>query len=214
MKEFLSKLRKDYGKMGLSEKDLNPDPFRQFEKWFTEAANAEVTEPNAFTLSTVSKEGIPSSRIVLLRNFDYKGFYFYTNYNSDKAQDIAENPFVCMNFFWTDMERQIRIQGRAEKISTLESIDYFKSRPRASQIGAWASDQSKPISSRDELEQKVKEFEARFKGRDVEKPPFWGGFRIVPVLFEFWQGRPSRLHDRFRFTPRADKSWEITRLNP
>ncbi|MCG9911550.1 MAG: pyridoxamine 5'-phosphate oxidase [Flavobacteriales bacterium] len=214
MKEFLSKLRKDYGKMGLSEKDLNPDPYKQFEKWFTEAANAEVIEPNAFTLSTVSKEGIPSSRIVLLRNFDYKGFYFYTNYTSDKAQDIAENPFVCMNFFWTDVERQIRIQGRAEKISTLESMDYFKSRPRASQIGAWASDQSTPISSREELEQKIKEIETKFKGKDVEKPPFWGGFRIVPVSFEFWQGRPSRLHDRFRFTPKADKSWEITRLNP
>lgn len=214
MKEFLAKLRKDYGKMGLQETDLNPDPIKQFETWFTEAANAEILEPNAFTLSTVSALGKPSSRIVLLRNFDYRGFTFYTNYNSQKGSDIAANPNVAMNFFWTDMERQIRISGTAERISTLESIDYFKSRPRASQIGAWASDQSKELTSRDLLETRIADIEKQFAGKDVEKPPFWGGFCVKPETIEFWQGRPSRLHDRLRYTRQENGGWKIERLNP
>lgn len=214
MKEFLAKLRKDYGKMGLSELDLNPDPIKQFESWFTEAANAEILEPNAFTLSTVSALGKPSSRIVLLRNFDYRGFTFYTNYDSRKGSDIAANPNVAMNFFWADLERQIRINGIAERISTLESIDYFKSRPRASQIGAWASDQSKELASRELLEARIAEIEKQFAGKDVEKPPFWGGFCIKPETIEFWQGRPSRLHDRLRYTRIPNAEWKIERLNP
>ena len=214
MKEFLAKLRKDYGKMGLQESDLNPDPIKQFETWFTEAANAEILEPNAFTLSTVSAMGKPSSRIVLLRNFDYRGFTFYTNYDSRKGSDIAANPNVAMNFFWPDLERQIRINGIAERISTMESIDYFKSRPRASQIGAWASDQSKQLPSRGLLEARIAEFEKQFAGRDVEKPPFWGGFCIKPETIEFWQGRPSRLHDRLCYTRLPDGGWKIERLNP
>lgn len=207
-------MRKDYGKMGLREADLNPDPIKQFETWFTEAANAEILEPNAFTLSTVSALGKPSSRIVLLRNFDYRGFTFYTNYNSQKGTDMAANPNVAMNFFWTDMERQIRINGTAERISTLESIDYFKSRPRASQIGAWASDQSKELTSRELLENRIADIEKQFAGKDVEKPPFWGGFCVKPETIEFWQGRPSRLHDRLRYTRQENGGWKIERLNP
>lgn len=214
MKEFLAKLRKDYGKMGLQESDLNPDPVKQFETWFTEAANAEILEPNAFTLSTVSALGKPSSRIVLLRNFDYRGFIFYTNYDSQKGSDIASNPNVAMNFFWVDMERQIRISGMAERISTLESIDYFKSRPRASQIGAWASDQSRELVSREVLETRIAKYEKQFAGKDVEKPPFWGGFCVKPETIEFWQGRPSRLHDRLRYTRQSEGGWKIERLNP
>ncbi len=214
MKEFLSKLRKDYGKMGLDEKDLHPDPYKQFEKWLTEAANAGVVEPDAFTLSTVSAEGKPSSRILLLRNFDHRGFTFYTNYESQKGRDIAENPHVAMNFFWTDVERQVRVCGVAMKISTMESMDYFKSRPRASQIGAWASEQSRELVSREMLEQKIKDIEDRFRGKTVEKPPHWGGYIIKPETIEFWQGRPSRLHDRFLYTHKGNGNWSIKRLNP
>jgi pyridoxamine 5'-phosphate oxidase len=214
MKEFLSKLRKDYGKMGLDENDLNPDPYKQFEKWFTEAANAGVVEPDAFTLSTVSAEGKPSSRIVLLRNFDNRGFTFYTNYESQKGRELEQNPYVAMNFFWTDVERQIRICGRAGKIPVLESMDYFRSRPRASQIGAWASEQSRELVSREMLENRITEIEKKFHGKDVEKPPHWGGFLVKPESIEFWQGRPSRLHDRFLYTHNVSGHWEIKRLNP
>jgi pyridoxamine 5'-phosphate oxidase len=214
MKEFLSKLRKDYGKMGLDEKDLNPDPLKQFEKWITEAANAGVVEPDAFTLSTVAAQGIPSSRIVLLRNFDHRGFTFYTNYESQKGRELEHNPYVAMNFFWPDLERQIRICGRAGKIPVLESMDYFRSRPRASQIGAWASEQSRELISREMLENRIAEIEKKFQGRDVEKPPHWGGFLVKPESIEFWQGRPSRLHDRFLYTAAGNGNWEIKRLNP
>lgn len=213
MKEFLSKLRKDYGIMGLNEADLHEDPIKQFEAWFTQAANEGIVEPNAFTLATVSAEGKPSSRIVLLRNFDQRGFTFFTNYNSQKGSDMAENPYVAMNFFWPDMERQIRINGTVEKITALESLDYFKSRPRGSQIGAWASDQSKELVSRELLEGRIAEIEKRFAGKDVEKPPFWGGFRVKPETIEFWQGRPSRLHDRLRYSKQGD-GWKVDRLNP
>jgi pyridoxamine 5'-phosphate oxidase len=214
MKEFLSKLRKDYGKMGLDENDLNPDPYKQFEKWFTEAANAGVVEPDAFTLSTVSAEGKPSSRIVLLRNFDNRGFTFYTNFESQKGRELEQNPNVAMNFFWTDVERQIRICGKAGKISIMESMDYFRSRPRASQIGAWASEQSRELISREMLENRIAEIEKKFHGKDVEKPPHWGGFLVKPESIEFWQGRPSRLHDRFLYTHNVLGHWEIKRLNP
>ena len=214
MKEFLSKLRKDYGKMGLDEKDLNPDPLKQFEKWITEAANAGVVEPDAFTLSTVAAQGIPSSRIVLLRNFDHRGFTFYTNYESQKGRELEHNPYVAMNFFWPDLERQIRICGRAGKIPVLESMDYFRSRPRASQIGAWASEQSRELISREMLANRIAEIEKKFQGRDVEKPPHWGGFLVKPESIEFWQGRPSRLHDRFLYTAAGNGNWEIKRLNP
>jgi pyridoxamine 5'-phosphate oxidase len=214
MKEFLSKLRKDYGIMGLNEADLNPDPIKQFETWFTEAANAEIVEPNAFTLSTVSALGKPTSRIVLLRNFDQRGFTFYSNYQSRKGSDMEANPNVSMNFFWPDVERQIRINGTVVKLSRMESMDYFKSRPRPSQIGAWASEQSQVLLSKQVLEQRIQEIEKRFEGIDVEIPPFWGGYCVRPIDIEFWQGRPGRLHDRLRYTKQEDETWIIERLNP
>lgn len=214
MKEYLSKLRKDYGIAGLHEKDAETDPVQQFEKWFTEAANHGILEPNAMMLATVSPEGHPSARIVLLRNFGKDGFVFYTNYDSDKGRDLFQNPYAALTFFWADMERQIRIQGRCEKISTLESIEYFNSRPRASQIGAWASEQSAVISGREELDARVKDIEERFKNTDVEKPPHWGGFRLVHSSIEFWQGRPSRLHDRLRYSKTENNDWKMERLSP
>jgi pyridoxamine 5'-phosphate oxidase len=215
MKEFLSKLRKDYSLMGLYEKDMEKDPIKQFEKWIIDAANANIPEPNAMTLCTVGKNMKPQSRIVLLRNFDHRGFVFYTNYHSDKAKDIEENPYVCINFFWVDLERQVRIEGVAGKISQAESNEYFQLRPRLNQISAWASPQSQVIASREELEQKVKELEQKFKDLPViEKPPFWGGYRVVPTSIEFWQGRPNRLHDRIRYQLQKDKNWKMERLAP
>lgn len=214
MKEFLAKLRKDYGIMGLNEKDVATHPIEQFEKWYTEAANAGIVEPNAFTLSTVSAENIPSSRIVLLRNFDQRGFTFYSNYQSKKGKDIAANHHVSVNFFWADIERQIRITGIAEKITRIESMDYFKSRPRANQIGAWASNQSQPVASREALDAQIAEIEKKFKGKNVEMPPFWGGYCVIPDTLEFWQGRPGRMHDRIRYRKEKNGAWIIERLNP
>jgi pyridoxamine 5'-phosphate oxidase len=214
MKEYLSKLRKDYGRLGLSEADVHPDPIKQFELWFTDAANEGIIEPNAMCLSTVNESGEPSSRIVLLRNFNEQGFTWYTNYNSPKAKDLQTNNNASLNFFWPDIERQVRISGKVSKISMLESIEYFKSRPRASQIGAWASAQSEAIVSRAELDAKVKEIEEKFKNKEVEKPPFWGGFCLKPSKIEFWQGRPSRLHDRIQYLKKSDGSWTIQRLSP
>lgn len=214
MKEYLSKLRKDYGRLGLSEADVHQDPIKQFELWLTDAANDGIVEPNAMCLSTVNNLGDPSSRIVLLRNFNEQGFTWYTNYNSPKAKDLQANNNASLNFFWPDLERQIRISGKVAKIPMLESIEYFKSRPRASQIGAWASEQSEAIVSREELDRKVKEIEEKFKNKEVEKPPFWGGFCLKPSKIEFWQGRPSRLHDRIQYTKGSNGNWLIQRLSP
>ena len=214
MKEYLSKLRKDYGISGLHENDADPDPINQFEKWFTDAVNHGIIEPNAMMLATVTPDGKPTARIVLLRNFNRNGFVFYTNYKSNKGRDLLNNPFAALSFFWADLERQIRIEGHCEKISTLESIEYFNSRPRASQIGAWASEQSMVISGRDVLDARIGELEARFNNMDVEKPPHWGGFRVIPNTIEFWQGRPNRLHDRLRYSFIENNSWKLERLSP
>lgn len=215
MKEYLSKLRKDYALMGLDEADLNPDPFRQFENWLIDVANAGLPEPNAMVLSTVDKDMYPHSRIVLLRNFTEKGFVFYTNYQSDKGKEIEQNPRVALNFFWVDMERQVRITGVASRISVMESNEYFQSRPRLNQISAWASPQSEVVENRTALEKRVKELETEYKNEEqIPKPPFWGGYCISPVAIEFWQGRPNRLHDRFRYSLQADKTWKIERLAP
>lgn len=215
MKDFLSKLRKDYGKGGIGDNSLDADPIRQFEQWMMDAANADAVEPNAMVLSTVSQENKPHSRVVLLRNFDKNGFVFYTNYDSTKSHDIEINPHVCLNFFWAETERQVRVEGVASRIGFVKSEEYFKSRPRGNQIAAWASPQSQVISSREELEALVKEMEEKFKTSDIlDKPPFWGGFCVRPTAIEFWQGRTNRLHDRILYTLDGENQWTVHRLAP
>lgn len=214
MRTYLSKLRKDYKRMSLDESDVLPNPISQLETWIADAANNHEIEPNAFTLSTVDLQGRPHSRIVLLRNLTPEGLAFYTNYNSLKAKQIEENPYVAVNFFWEIMERQVRVEGKAVKLSIVESNEYFQSRPRLNQIAAWASPQSEEMSSREELDRIVSEVEARFKDVEIiEKPPFWGGYRIEPNYFEFWQGRPGRLHDRIAYQ-KNESGWKISRLAP
>ncbi len=210
----LSKMREEYTSEGLSRKDLHPSPFMQFEKWFRQAESAGLREPNAMTLATVSAEGQPSVRTVLLKYFDERGFVFFTNYHSRKARDIAANPRVALLFPWLDLHRQVRIEGLAEKVSTVESMKYFMSRPRESQLGAWVSNQSSPITSRQLLMMKFEEMKRKFSKGQIPLPDFWGGYRVVPHTFEFWQGRENRLHDRFEYRLQTDGSWLIQRLAP
>jgi len=215
MKAYLSKLRKDYSLMGLDEKNMAADPFRQFEEWLVDVANAGLPEPNAMVLSTVDAKSRPHSRVVLLRNVDDVGFVFYTNYDSEKGRQLEANPHAALNFFWVGLERQVRIEGMVQKIALTESNEYFQSRPRGSQISSWASPQSQVIADRAQLENKVKELEAEFKNKElIERPPFWGGYRLVPTMIEFWQGRPNRMHDRIRYSLQEDKVWKIERLAP
>ena len=213
MNDKIRHLRQEYAHSILEEQELDRNPFFQFRKWFEEALSAELPEPHAMTISTVSLEGRPSSRIVLLRNFDENGFTFFTNYQSKKSFDISQNTFVALNFFWQAIERQVRIEGKIERVSAKESDEYFASRPRESQIGAWASSQSKAISSRHELEKQVDYFTKKYENKPVPRPEHWGGYLIVPDYFEFWQGRPSRLHDRISYQFTSGK-WELNRLNP
>ncbi|RMF21136.1 MAG: pyridoxamine 5'-phosphate oxidase [Bacteroidetes bacterium] len=210
----LSAMREEFVSRGLSRKDLDESPFRQFEKWFQEAEQAGILMPNAMTLATVSAEGQPSVRTVLLKFFDERGFVFYTNYNSRKARDIAANPLVALLFPWLDLHRQVKIEGRAEKVSTAESMKYFMTRPRGSQIGAWVSNQSSPITSRQMLLMKFEELKRKFADREVPLPDFWGGYRVVPTCIEFWQGRENRLHDRFEYRLQNDGTWLVQRLAP
>lgn len=207
-------MREEFVSRGLSRKDLDESPFRQFEKWFQEAEQAGILMPNAMTLATVSAEGQPSVRTVLLKFFDERGFVFYTNYNSRKARDIAANPLVALLFPWLDLHRQVKIEGRAEKVSTAESMKYFMTRPRGSQIGAWVSNQSSPITSRQMLLMKFEELKRKFSDREVPLPDFWGGYRVVPTCIEFWQGRENRLHDRFEYRLQNDGTWLVQRLAP
>lgn len=206
-------LRREYTQDGLSRDRLAPDPFLQFEHWFTQANNAGVTEVNAMQLATANTQGRPSVRTVLLKSFDPQGFVFFTNYHSQKAHEMETNPQVAALFFWKELERQVEITGRAVKVSTLESLKYFTSRPRGSQLGAWVSAQSSIISNRKLLEMKLEEMKRKFGNGEIPLPDFWGGFRIIPDTIEFWQGRPNRLHDRFEYRKR-DESWEISRLSP
>lgn len=210
----LSEFRKEYSTKGLHREDLNEDPVRQFESWFQQATELAVHEPNAMTLATISPDGIPSQRTVLLKAFDTKGFTFFTNYESRKARHIAANPDVSLLFPWITLERQVIIQGRAEKISMSESLKYFTTRPRESQIGAWVSNQSEVISSRKMLLRKLDEIRSKFKDGEIPLPSFWGGYRIVPRSIEFWQGGPARIHDRFLYSRQSDDSWQIDRLAP
>ena len=207
-------LRRSATGFGLDREDLDDDPIVQFEDWFRYACETVPLDPNAVTLSTVDENNRPSSRTVLLKSFDERGFVFYTNYESRKAADMEKNPNVSLLFFWSDAARQVKIRGTAEKISTGESLAYFLSRPRGSQIGAWVSAQSSVVSSRSLLENKFQEIKQKFRDKEVPLPSFWGGYRVVPQEIEFWQGRRNRLHDRFEYTRQEDDSWRIERLAP
>jgi pyridoxamine 5'-phosphate oxidase len=206
-------LRKDYETRSLDEETIKRNPFEQFELWLAEAIGEAVEEPNAMTITTATKTGKPSSRIVLLRGFDRKGFVFYTNYDSQKGREIAENPQASILFFWAKLERQVRIDGSISKVTRRHAEEYFATRPRESQIGAWASLQSSVISSRAELEEKIAALEREFAGREVPCPENWGGYALKPDAFEFWQGGKSRLHDRLRYT-KTKSAWKIERLSP
>jgi pyridoxamine 5'-phosphate oxidase len=213
MKKSIADLREEYTKATLTTEEVLKDPIQQFMSWFENAVASEIYEPNAMNLATYSA-GKVSSRIVLLKGVENGQFLFYTNYESDKSQQITTHPQVALNFFWPELERQVRIEGNAEKLSAEVSDEYFKSRPRSSQIGAWVSPQSKPISERAVLDERLKEIEVQFDGKDVERPPHWGGFAIRPSMLEFWQGRPSRLHDRLCYTQVETGGWMIQRLAP
>lgn len=210
----LAEHRKDYSLAGLLEKDLARDPFRQFEKWFQEAEGAKVIEPNAMTVATATKDGRPSARTALLKGVDGRGFVFFTNYESRKGRELAENPHATLVFPWLALERQVIVEGTVTKASREESEAYFHSRPHASQLGAWVSQQSSIVANRAVLEEGYKAVERKYAGRPVPIPPHWGGFRLAPERVEFWQGRRSRLHDRLRYVRDKDGSWSVERLSP
>jgi pyridoxamine 5'-phosphate oxidase len=212
-KTEISALRENYTKGSLDVKDVSTSPLEQFQCWFDEAIASQLLEPNAMLVSTVSTDGKPSSRIVLLKGLD-NGFKFYTNYLSRKGTELIENPNGCITFFWGELERQVRIEGIIEKVSAEDSDTYFQSRPRASQIGAWVSNQSMVIENREVLEAREKHLIEKFGDAPIPRPPHWGGYRLVPSYIEFWQGRPSRLHDRISYTLQEGENWNIERLSP
>jgi pyridoxamine 5'-phosphate oxidase len=209
----LSDIRKEYTIKSLDFNDVSFDPFHQFKVWLDEAIDSEVPEVNAMCLSTLGLNGFPNSRIVLLKEMDH-GFVFFTNYESEKGQEIEANPKACLTFFWPELERQVRITGEIEKVSDQESDTYFNSRPKNSQIGAWTSPQSKVIADRAELNLRLEKMEERFSTEAIIRPAHWGGYRLLPIKIEFWQGRPSRLHDRIRYEKQTDTKWGISRLAP
>ena len=208
-----SKLRREYTRSGLTEADTNLDPAKQFEAWFEEALNAGLHEPNAMTLATATPDGRPSARVVLLKGYDRRGFVFYTNYAGRKASELEGNPHVALLFYWGELERQVRIEGRASRVPEEESDSYYASRPRGSRLGAWASEQSRTIENRAVLEERLRSVEADYEEGEIPRPSFWGGYRVEPETFEFWQGRENRLHDRLLYTP-SDGGWRIERLQP
>ena len=209
----LAELRINYQKGELLESSVDKNPFEQFKKWFSEVKDSQVPEPNAMHVSTIGENGMPNGRIVLLKNVG-KGFSFYTNYRSSKSASLDKHPQACITFYWAELERQIRIEGITQKVDSATAEIYFKNRPRASQLGAWVSEQSSRIESRDILELAFKELEAKYEGQEIPKPPHWGGFELIPSYFEFWQGRTSRLHDRVIYELDGDNSWKIGRLAP
>jgi pyridoxamine 5'-phosphate oxidase len=214
MKTDLASLRAAYSRAHLWEEEAGSEPFRLFGQWFEEAAEAGVPEPNACTLATMSLDGGPTARVVLLKGFDERGFVFYTNYESRKGRELARNPLAAIVFWWPEVERQVRIEGTTERVPADESETYFRERPRDSQLGAWASAQSEPVASREDLARSLRAAEERFDGSPVPRPSHWGGYRLKPSLFEFWQGRPSRLHDRLEYAAEAGAGWRVRRLAP
>ena len=215
MENDLSNYRKSYERNPLIKDNIPENPMELFQKWFYEAdATDGIDEANVMSISTIGLDRYPKTRIVLLKRFTWEGFIFYTNYNSEKAKAILANPRVSLNFFWHGMERQIVIKGKAEKIAPNLSDGYFESRPKGSQLGAWASDQSQEIESREALDEKLSEFEKKFEGQEIPRPVYWGGFIVKPTSIEFWQGRPNRMHDRILFELQKDYNWKISRLQP
>ena len=215
MSKDLSNYRKSYEKQELLESNCPESPIELFQNWFVTADDSQmVDESNAMTLSSIGLDGFPKSRVVLLKKFTSEGFIFYTNYNSEKGKAIANNNNICLSFFWPALEQQIIIKGNAEILEENLSDGYFKSRPDGSKLGAWASNQSKVVNSREELEQSLKSFEKKFEGIEIERPKHWGGYLVKPISIEFWQGRPNRMHDRIRYTLEQDFSWKIERLAP
>ena len=220
MKKDIADIRKDYSQKKLLESEVMKDPIQQFQQWWNEALAAEIVEPNAMTLATSAMDAVPSARIVLMKDFSENGFVFFTNYNSFKGQQLSENPKACLLFFWKELERQVRITGLVVKLNAKESDEYFFSRPEASQIGAWTSPQSQVIKSRkwldEQFQKKEKELSAGTPSEkgNIQRPPHWGGYVVKPVIIEFWQGRPNRLHDRLQYILQDDGSWKIERLAP
>lgn len=214
MKEQIQKHRKEYTLSALSESTITENPISLFTKWFQEALDIYAFDANAMQLATADKNARPTTRTVLLKSFDHKGFVFFTNYNSRKGKNLSENSWASINFFWHALERQIRIDGKVERIAEKESDEYFATRPRESQIGTWCSNQSEKISGREILEKKYKEIEQQYEGKTIPRPSYWGGYILKPALIEFWQGRENRLHDRFQYTKEDFDKWSVARLSP
>lgn len=215
MQKDLGNYRKSYEKSELTESSIKENPMEQFQKWFYEVeATDGLDEPNAMTVSTIGLDGFPKGRVVLMKKYTYEGFIFYTNYLSEKGQAIANNPSVCLSFFWPVMERQVIIKGTAEKVAENLSDGYFESRPKGSQLGAVVSNQSEVIGSREILERELEALEKQYGDKPIERPGHWGGYLVRPISIEFWQGRPNRLHDRIRYTLQEDLDWKIERLAP
>lgn len=214
LNSVIKNLRIDFGSLELDKKKVDKNPIVQFFHWMENALEAKVYEPNAMTLATADKKGQPDARIVLLRGVDKNGFSFFTNYKSTKGKEILENRKVCLNFYWAELARQVRIKGAVEKLGAKASDDYFQSRPRESQISAWASNQSEWIENRDELNKKFRVLEKKFAGKKVPRPPHWGGYLVKPNSIEFWQGRSNRLHDRILFEKNRTGKWKLSRISP
>ncbi len=213
--DHIARLREEYTRAGLEESDTDPNPIEQFRTWFDEALATNLHEPNAMTLATSTPGGRPSARVVLLKGFDERGFVFYTNYGGRKARELEKNPRCALVFYWGELERQVRVEGRAGRVPEGESDAYYRSRPRGSRLGAWASAQSQPVGDREALEGRLRGLEAEYEGREVPRPPFWGGYRVEPEAIEFWQGRENRLHDRLLYRRQSSGGgWSMVRLQP